>query len=225
MRKRSGQGSKLRELRQKNKTPPGGWRYTDPDTGFYFDERYSSLLELVGRVKQYRLFNELAPIPNLSLVIEDWLCCQDRDRMDIHCREVKIVSRTLRQYLKGAQASAKMIAAGEKAYVSQQVADARAEMCVGCRSNKKNNKHSRLERYTDKYVESMVGNRKTSFDDKLFSCEVCSCPLRAKVHVSHKITQEALTRKERKVLSIPLLDFDGVKFRCWQMKQIIMRAK
>jgi len=209
----------LKQLRQKNRAPVGGWRYTDPDTGYAFNERYSGLTELTGRVKQYRLFNELEPIPNLSLVIEDWLCGQPK--MGAHCRDAKVVSRTLRQYLKGAQASAKMLAAGEKAYVSQQVADARAEVCVGCRFNKKIDKHSRLQRYTDKYVRSMVGDRKTSFDDKLYSCEVCSCPLRAKVHVSQKITQESLTLKERKILNIPLLGFDGkTKFYCWQMKSV-----
>lgn len=212
----------MRELRQKNKTPPGGWRYTDPDTGFFFNERYSTLSELTGRVKQYRLFNNLLPIPNLSLVIEDWLCCQER--MEVHCRDVKIVSRTLKQYLKGAEASAKMMLAGEQAYVSQQIADARAEVCAGCRHNKKNDKHSRLERYTDKYVQSMVGDRKTSLDDKLFTCEICSCPLRPKVHVSQKIIQEALTRKERKILNIPLLGFDGeTKFYCWQTRSVKLK--
>jgi len=209
----------VKELKQKNKAPPGGWRYTDPDTGFRFKRRYARFSELEDHVRRYRLLNDLPSIPSLSLVIQDWLCSQSN--MESYCRGIEVVSRTLKQYLKGAQASAKMIAAGEKAYVPQQVAEARAEVCVSCRYNKKSDKHSRLQRYTDKYVKSMVGDRRTSFDEKLHSCDICSCPLRPKVHVSQRIIEESLTRGERKIFKVPLLALDGkTKFICWQIGSI-----
>jgi len=172
----------------------------------------------VDHVKRYRLHNELPPIPSLPTVIEDWLCNQPNMRM--HSKEVKIVNRTLRQYLKGAEALAKAIAAGDKAYVPQQVAEARAEYCVKCVFNKKSGRHGRLERYTDKYVQSMVGDRKTSLDGGLFSCEVCSCPLRPKVHVSQKIVEESLTHKEKGIFKTPMFSTDGKKFYCWQFKSV-----
>ena len=207
----------MKELKQKNKTPPGGWRYTDPDTGFNF-RKYRTIEELVDRVTTYRLHNNLPPIPSLRLIIEHWLCCQPN--MEQHCKPTTVVSRSLRQYLQGAKAAVKIAASGDSAYTTQQEAEARAVICVDCFQNVENKKHSRLGRYTDKYLRSMVGSRRTSLDEQLFSCNLCTCPLRPKVHVTQSIIEEALTRKERGVLKIPMTSKSGKKFYCWQFKPV-----
>lgn len=209
----------MKQLLQANFAPPGGWRFVDPDTGFKFKKRYRSLEELVAHVTSYRKQNGLSEIPKLSFVIEDWLCAQPN--MAGRCKEVKIPSRTFAQYVKGAKSAAKMLIQGNDAFVDDEVAEARAALCVKCRHNKKNEQHSKLERYTDKYVKDIVGEKTTSVDEQLFSCEVCTCPLRPKVHISQKIIEESLSKKERRLLSMGLWDINGKIFDCWQVKPVL----
>lgn len=208
----------MKRLKNRKKTPPRGWRFVDPDTGFRFRRRYQSLEELEEHVKRYRRMNNLEPIPHLPEVIQNWLC--SHPGMAAHCVETTVKSRTLRQYLEGAKAAAKVYLQGVNAFVSQEVAESRAEMCSNCKFNKKNEHDNRAQKYTDKYVESLVGDRETGFDENLFSCSVCSCPLRPKVHFDQKIIEDALTREEKEVLAIPIRGFDGKKFKCWQVKPV-----
>jgi hypothetical protein len=209
----------MKQLSNSNLAPPGGWRYVDPDTGFKFRRLYRSLEELTNHVMSYREHNNLSKIPHLSAVIEDWLCAQPN--MEKYCREAPVASRSLAQYLQGAKSAARILMQGDRAFVAEEIAEARAKLCVLCRHNKNNEKDSRLERYTNTYVEGIVGDRITSVDDKLFSCEICSCALRPKVHISQKIVEDSLSQKERKLLSMGLWNVQGKLFDCWQVKPVL----
>lgn len=210
----------MKQLSEPQVTPPGGWRYVDPDTGFKFRRLYRTLDELVKHVARYRAHNGLSRIPKLRMVIEAWLC--EQPGMEGRCREVSVVDRTLSQYLRGAKAAAQVWLQGDRAFVPTIVAETRAAMCVECRHNKRSNKDSALRHYTDEYVQEIVGERKTSVDDKLFSCEICSCPLRPKVHISQQIVQNSLSKTERRLLSMGLWNIKGELFDCWQVKPVLV---
>jgi len=208
----------MKQLRTLKRVPPGGWRYVDPDTGFKFKKRYNSFADLVKHVESYRNHNKLPKIPKLEMVIQSWLAEQPNMARYVH--DVSVKDRSLLQYLSGAKAAVKMLWEGERAFELQVIAEKRAQMCLRCRHNKPNKSDSDLRRYTDEYVQDIVGQRKTPFDDKLFTCEICSCALRPKVHIVQKIVEESLTRSEKRALRMGLWDIEGKLFDCWQVKPV-----
>lgn len=208
-----------KRLRNKLLTPPGGWRFEDPDTGFKFSG-YSTFRELLNHVRNYRLQNKLTVPSGIAALIECWLC--EQPKMERYCREEGdvVTRRTVRQYASGAIAASKVIVSRD-GISSQEEAERRAIICVNCPHNKLNKEHSRLRRYSDNFVKWAIGSfRKTSLDDKLFSCEVCSCPLRAKVHTAIKIVRESLTEEDKARLPMGLPGRDGSPVYCWQIENI-----
>jgi len=210
-----------KRLRNKLLTPPGGWRFEDPDTGFKFSG-YASFRDLLTHVRNYRVQNRLTIPSTISSLVECWLC--EQPKMARYCKEEGevVATRTVEQYVSGAIAATKVISRGSKGGLSsQEEAERRASICVNCPHNKPNKEHSRLRRYSDNFVQWAIGSfRKTSLDDKLFSCDVCSCPLRAKVHVSMSIVKESLTEEEVAKLPVGLPGIDGSPIYCWQIENI-----
>lgn len=90
-----------------------------------------------------------------------------------------------------------------KNMVDQNTADARAAICVECPYNVFPDKGGFLK-WSDDIAEASTGGKKSIFHDRLGSCEVCTCTLKAKVFYSGKIK---LTDEERtKMLAV----------NCWQ---------
>lgn len=89
-------------------------------------------------------------------------------------------------------------------FATQEVAEARAKQCVKCPYNVFPDKTGFIK-WSDKLAEKTVGSRKTSNNDNLGNCEVCSCPLRCSVWYmgEKKFTEEELEK------------LDEVK--CWQL--------
>lgn len=217
----------MKRLLNNHRTPPGGWRYVDPDTNFVFDRGYRSLEELAAHVRLYRKQNKLSAIKKVSAVIEDWLCAQPDVGQYCHecgaAKDKTLLSpppveeepapeepRTLRQYLQGAMAYIETVVAGDEGLVSQEVAEKRAAICSTCPHNRPTRGHSALGEYTDRKVQELVGNRRTSKDDKLWTCRCCTCPLRSKVHFAQNIVQENLSDKEKAKMP----------GRCWQINPV-----
>lgn len=207
----------MKRLKSRYVTPPGGWRYVDPDTGFLFNEQiYPSFHALLAHISRYREQNHLPEISKVE--VEDWLCCQPN--MERHCREYS--SRSVLQYARGAKAAAKVRLGGEEVFTSQQVAELRAWLCTECPHNKVDPYASKFKQYSDGYIKSLVGQRRTLLDDKLFSCGVCSCLLRSKVHINQNIVSSSLSRREARILSKPITSVrDGKLFYCWQTHPVL----
>lgn len=207
----------MKILKSTDISPPGGWRYKDPDTGFDYNQAYSSFSDLAAHVVRYRAQNKLDPIPDLPNILSQWLCAQPN--MERYCKNV-FTKRTVGQYVRGLGAAAKMAGASKKIYAPQEVAEKRAAICVNCEYNKPSEDDSKARHYTDEYVQKIVGNRRTALDGKLFSCEICTCPLRSKVHISQKIVEESVTVSERYKLPSGLPGLDGDPIYCWQINPI-----
>ena len=202
-------------------TPPGGWRFIDPETGYDFPglkERYASLDALVEHVDRFRAQNGLDPLPDTRSIVIHYMCTQAN--VAHRCTEVP-TPRTISQYIAGFRAALKMITRHKsRAYVLPFVAEKRAAICVRCPFNKVNNEHHALGKYADKTVRAIVGDRTTSKDGQLFSCSICTCPLRSKVHVAQDIVESSLSPGERARLPQGLPGLDGQPIYCWQVRPV-----
>ncbi len=210
----------MNRLKSKLIRPPGGWRYVDPDTNFAFDSKdYDSLSSLLTHISAYRVENKLEVPKDLRFQVENWLCGQPD--MKRYCFDVPPLKRTASQYIRGAKAAAKMLSRGKAALVEQDVAEKRAKTCLNCPYNKLSEDDSKARLYTDKMVHRLIGSpRKTPSDDKLFSCEICSCNLRAKVHISQKIVEDSLSDEEVARLPCGTPGLNGEPLYCWQIKPV-----
>lgn len=201
----------MRQLKDPNLTPPGGWRFIDPNTGYEFSRNYRNLHQLLLHVKQYRALNKLDPIPELRHAVEHYIC--NRPGTAGACRDY-IPKRTVARYLRGGVALAETTArriTGRKAFESQDIADKRAAVCIRCPNNIPNPEHS----YADDVAARVVGARKTAVDNKLFSCGICTCPLRSKVHLLQSTATRSLTDEERALLPAGLPGLDSQPLYCW----------
>ena len=204
----------MRQLKTLSVAPPGGWRYTDPDTGFLYGERSHSLSALLEQVRKYRSQNKLDPIPDLEMVVSEWLCYQP----DVAFKTVP-TPRTANQYLRGGVAMFRAMTSKEP-FCSQAVAEKRAEICARCRYNEPPEDKGLIESMTDVAIQSIVGGRKTKLNRQLFICTVCSCPLKAKVHFAQDIVDEELTEQERYRVPNGFPGKDNKPLYCWQINPI-----
>lgn len=204
----------MRQLKTTHIAPPGGWRYVDPTTQYKYNQKYPSLDSLLLHIRNYRAENSLDPIPELEMVVSEWLCYQP----NVPFKTVP-TPRTINQYFRGGVAAARVMLTKEP-FCSQEVAEKRAEICVRCRYNEPPAGKSQIESMTDVAVQAVVGNRKTELNRKLFICTVCTCPLKAKVHLAEDIVADNIEEKERYRLPNGFPGIDGKPLYCWQINPI-----
>lgn len=153
--------------------------WKDPDTGRRFIAK--TRVELIQKIVTYRAQNELEPIENLNLVLENYWC---------HLRENKhlctdaTLERGWKTYLKGGINLVKTMLFNS--YVDQETADKRSEICASCPMNIVPSK-TNWETWADDVAEHTIGDRKSKFHDKLNSCQVCTCVMKSKVWIGEKL--------------------------------------
>lgn len=180
---------------------PASFHFRDPDTGYIFRARDRQAL--ITRIISYRAQNGLDPIEALPQVLENYWCSLPENRG--RCEPVKKFMRGWLQYVRGGVALLMNVL--YKEFVTQDEADTRAVICVRCPYNVFPKK-SGFDVWADSVAEQMVGDRKSIHHKLLGNCEVCSCPLRAKVFYKGKID---LTEEEQKKMQ---------RVNCWQVKNI-----
>lgn len=83
-------------------------------------------------------------------------------------------------YIKGGISLIKNIYYGDKNMVSEAVADKRSTICAECPFNVFPDKGAFLK-WSDDIAEGSTGGKRSVNHDLLGSCEICTCPLKAKV--------------------------------------------
>lgn len=172
--------------------------------------------DLIQKVTNYELANGHDPTEDLEGDIEDWLCGQPG--MERRCLAIVNRARSVMEYAAGGIAHLKAKVMGERAFVDEQTAARRAKVCLNCPKNTINAKDSRLQLYTDQAMLKDIGERKTPHDKLLYTCEICSCILRAKVHFSREIVLGSISNRVR--LRLPngkIRGKDGKPLTCWQL--------
>jgi len=182
---------------------PDKYLFRDPDSGHYFED--STKEGIIRKIVQYRAQNEFEPLEYLSMVIEAHMCSLPRYRHK--CGPSEPFSRSMFGYVSGGIALIKNMFYGEKNMVHPEEADARAAQCSTCKFNVFPDKSTFLQ-WSDSVAEASTHGKKSKHYNKLGNCEVCSCPLRAKVW--YKGGNEKFTREDIKAFS---------EVDCWQIKQ------
>lgn len=181
---------------------PKRYIFKDPDKANKIYEG-ASYEDLFKKIRGYRSQNGLPEIPYLETVVENYLC-----RLPEHagsCRPIPPLKRGLIPTIKGGIALISNLMYSK--FVPQEVADARSEVCAGCPYNEFPDKGKFIE-WADEMAQLSVGDRKSKHHTELGNCGVCSCPLRAKVWYSGK-----LTFPKRQMNKFP--EF------CWQKKEAL----
>lgn len=171
--------------------------FKDPDTGRQFHAKDKKAL--FNQVVSYREQNKLPLLEELSAVIDNYLCGLPENVGN--CQPVKL-KRGLLTTLRGGIAVIENFFYGEKRMVSQETAEARAEICLKCPHNIFPDKDL-FVKWSDEVAEATTHGRRTSQHDKLGNCGVCSCTLKAKVFYGGEI-------------ELPKDQFNALPDFCWQ---------
>ena len=123
--------------------------------------------------------------------------------------------RTVMQYVKGAVGLVKQT---YREFVSSEVAISRAKKCIVCPYNVKTIKKSYVERNTDNIMIRRVGNRKTDYNSQLGMCNICTCPLVAKIWHDRETVEESLD-VVKKANAPRELFVDGKYVPCWLVEE------
>jgi len=122
---------------KKNVTPPGSYRYQDPDTNQYFEAPH--MMKLASDVRKHRTANKLELPDDLSAVIEDWMCrhlpsgiCRDEHgRMASSGIHYYTAETSVRQ----TSIAVRIMRAAKRNPVKIEDAENRAILCVACEYN------------------------------------------------------------------------------------------
>lgn len=149
-------------------------KFVDPDTGYKYHAK--TRVELKHKIYNYRMQNDLPQIENIDLVLEDYWCTLPLNKA---LCETCPLERGIMGYLKGGINL--FMSMAFKSYVETEEAERRATICDTCIHNKEPENPSSFRSWTDTLALHTIGERKTSKDDNLHSCEICTCVLRCKV--------------------------------------------
>lgn len=185
--------------------PPGGWRFTVPQTGTrVLGGNHAELVNFAIA----DLVAHGIPVPiDYTQAFDDELCRQ----LPMHCEVVAPVTRETRQLTAGdAIRFLKVLrewagVGGE--LVPQAEADRRAEICAGCPYNVPVTGCSVCQGISG-MVLGLINNRSSRFDAQLRGCAVCACENKAQVHFPLTVLHKGVT---------PEMDFPA---HCWKRKAI-----
>lgn len=182
---------------------PKEFTFRDPDTKRAFQG--NSIADLCAQVRAYRKSNELAELDYLETVVENYLCRRPKNWGG--CEPIGELKRGVYRTIRGGVALIQNLMF--KSFVSQEVADQRAEICVACPLNVFPDKGPFIE-WSDKLAEDSVGDRKSKLHNQLATCTGCGCPLRSKIWWNGKIK---LRKREIERMKI-------ANSKCWQLKEL-----
>lgn len=168
-------------LKNRDHTPPGGFRFVHPETGYESKaiDIYSWMLDIAA----HRKANNLPPISEETAVTQlcktippNWCEHEEAGRKWVNTR------LKFGDIVQGAKAYLSLIASGFKT-VDQTEADRRARVCSGCYFRVLPSGCGSCVKIGSLIVGDIAG-KKTAYDSHLENraCAACSCPLQPLVH-------------------------------------------
>jgi len=197
-------------------SPPGGWSITIPQTGIKF--KHYDFRAMSSIYKAHCNANGILLSPNWQ---DEFLSemCKQNPHWGLKCRPVtgkrsvakKISLTAILSFLNMLKTWAQSTLSGKSAFVSQEEAERRASICAACPFN------SPIQFSCGacmgavlSLMQVILGKRKTSIDDALGACLVCSCSLKAAVHVPIDVQWDGLSQDIKD-------EFSEIK-HCWKNK-------
>lgn len=196
-------------LPNKVTAPPGGWKYTVPESGQTFNGvNEAQLLEMLGY--HYRANNWELP-SNIRELIENQICDRNRDYcVDAGGRPPVSPSKALSVAFHLTKEFTSRFVGIDKR-VTQERANERAAICVMCTENVPREECSQCNMgIVRDMIVRVAGSRGTPYDDRLNVCRVCLCENRATVHLDAQ-SLAALTNKQ---------EWEALPSHCWKRKEI-----
>lgn len=151
----------------------------------------------MNQIINYRAQNQLEPIQYLAEVLENYWCGLPENVGQ--CAPVKLNRDVLTTLRGGLILLYKVVT---RQFVSQEMAEARADICVKCPKNIFPDRGPFLK-WSDEEAYRMVGNRVVSKQQQLGNCAICTCVLKAKIHIKGPFP---LTKEEHEQM---------IQVRCW----------
>lgn len=194
--------------------PPGGYICEIPENGQTFGGQ--DFEAVVSQVEIYIRANNFAG--DARLMVDTQTATRLAKRSDFRYVRTESTSfhRKLAQYLSGAMGWVRMkalIAAGQQAFVSQEIAVANATICRDCRWNKFPMNQKKAMQETDammKDLTSETGGLPEEFDGQLGNCFACTCSIPALVWLNPTVVVESMTAKETTCLKSQIP-------KCWKL--------
>lgn len=172
-------------------TPPGGWRYVQPETGVQFATR--SWQSLVSEVREHREYKGI-PVETVELDIERQICMRDtggqcipepgEDYRPVADLTARLTTSMAVSLTKGV---ATFLAGGAQ-WVDKAEAERRAAICRGCPFNKPASLCSCSSVY--KLLDSLVPSERHL--QGVSVCMACGCTLQAKANMPIEAVQASL---------------------------------
>ncbi len=172
--------------------------FRDPDTGLQYKEKTKKTL--IDRIRSYRMQNELPEIEFLDDVLESYWCSLPEN---VGRCEPKSLALGVLPFMKAGIVMLKNYL--YSSFVTQPVAESRAEQCIGCEFNRLPENEG-IKYWLDLVAINSVNGHRTKAYDKLGTCSVCECPLNMKVWYAGKIDKPTIEQQKK---------FDKVS--CWQL--------
>lgn len=191
------------EIINTSESPPGGYWYTQPESGRTF--HHYARGPFLDAIRDHRLANEYPISATWVQEIEDEMCKGNPGWLGRACRRVgdrhnprqlsfaatlSFLQMLVGWFVRGAQ------------LVDQEEANRRANACAGCPMNKELSFGCGLCMSSIyEALKKLIGDRKTDRDDVLGSCGICSCSLKAAVWFPLKAQQLNLTDEMKEEFS------------------------
>ena len=203
------------ELSTVRETPPDGWRYTQKETGRKFSTYDWPTFE--NDIRSHRLANGIKLSPDWKEELQDELCKDNIEKWGPNwCRRYSTKKVKRKGFSFGAAISFlnflwNWIKAGG-GYVEQEEAERRARICSTCEFNVELSSNcGACVSSLMSVVSKLRGGRKTSFDNKLHNCQVCSCVNKVSVHLPVEPQFAALSESVKET-------FKSIDY-CWKKLQ------
>lgn len=200
------------QVTDKMSTPPGGWRYTQPESGYTMV--FLTFAELLSAVYKHRVANGYDTAEGWQDRFAEQLCrqlgllgtnwCSDTEAVVEPQGKRGLTAADVKRFLGSV---AKMVAAGGDVFVDQATADSRSAVCKDCLFN------------TDirgclgcngiaATVGKLLGQRRAAHHGQLKNCGVCGCANRVKVWIKTDV-----------------IDNSGLEYppHCWQLPETSQR--
>jgi hypothetical protein len=178
-------------------SPPGGWRYFQPETRLWFDGDDQGVYDLAERIAAHRAYkglpratqeeamhdihaqlcDRLGPEYCRAEPTEDWRPLKRDYSLGISASQVMGFSKALIEAVRGGDA-----------FTSEEEARRRAEICLSCPLNTKPSGCTTCSVIESVTAGLIQGSRR--YPD-LHVCAACGCGLKLKVNVSADIIRKA----------------------------------
>ena len=184
-------------LKLSRETPPGGWRYFQPETRLWFSGDEQGVYEMAERIVAHRRYANV-PRGTIQEVMEDIhnqicerlgpaFCHQKGGGTFFHIKKDLSQNIDSQTAIAGTKAFIEFLATGRE-LVDRQEAFRRAEICRSCHLNT-HGKGCVSCNGLNKLVKTVLKEERR--EPGLYICAACGCGLQAKVQVNEEVIKAA----------------------------------